>query len=393
MAEEAVVEQPKAPSSVEVITPNANLFSDSMWSANPVVVDPVKTDAPITEVKPEPTTTKPEDAEIVDEMEYLERQTGYKSWDDIKALKAEVEQLRTKAQTPAEIKFANEHSQKLFEAFKEGKEDDVFGYLDTKRKLSSAANLPAADAIKLHLQQTNPHFKPEDIEDVFEERYSIPKKPIQKIDDDPDEFNERIQEWNTRVAKINRAIERDSVTAKQELAQRITQLVPPEIPQAQPVAAGPDPKVLEAVEATRNAYVQKLETEFGSFDAFNTRVKDESGELPIAFKVDDKDRAEIKSLVQDAVFKNLDVNDYFTNRWFAKDATGALVPNIQKMMADFILLEKTEKVFQGIANNSAASRLAHQIKLNSNINVSGEKVKTEIKQDENAKMLETFWKS
>src|ERR1700748_1901190 len=121
MAEEAVVEQPKAPSSVEVITPNANLFSDSMWSANPVVVDPVKTDAPITEVKPEPTTTKPEDAEIVDEMEYLERQTGYKSWDDIKALKAEVEQLRTKAQTPAEKRFTTNIVKNSLKHLKRGK--------------------------------------------------------------------------------------------------------------------------------------------------------------------------------------------------------------------------------------------------------------------------------
>src|ERR1700739_246454 len=203
MAEETAVAEPiQAPNplGMEIITPGANLFSDDAWSNQPVQVIPPKPEdggaaAPKTDTA---TTTNPaDDDEIVDELEYLERQTGYKSWDEIKALKTEAEQLRSKAQTPAEIKFANDQSKKLFEAWAEGKEDDVYSYLDTKRKLSAAVNLPAAEAIKLHLQQTNPHFKPEDVEDVFEERYSLPKKPVQSVGEDAEEFSERMTEYNT----------------------------------------------------------------------------------------------------------------------------------------------------------------------------------------------------
>lgn len=395
MAEEtAVVEQTQTtlPSGVEIITPGANMFSDDSWGTQPLAAVPPKSEdggsaAEKTAAKPAVSTD-----EIVDEYEHLEKQTGYKTWDEIKNAKTELEQFKSKANTPAEIKFANEESKKLFEAWAEGKEDEVYSFFDNKRKLSKAADLPAADAIKLHLQQTNPHYKPEDVEDVFEERYSVPKKPVQGANEEPDEFNERMQEYTTRVAKVNRAIERDAVTAKQDLASRIKELVPPEIPRAQAAAQQPDPKVLEGIEAARNAFVQKLETTYNSFDSFNTKVKDESVELPIAFKADDKDKAEIKALVQEAVFKTLDVNDYFTNRWFTKEANGALTPNIPLMMEDFMLLEKREKVFQGIANNSAASRLAHQIKLNSNINVTGGKPPTEIKKDENTAMLDHFWK-
>lgn len=396
MPEETVVETApvNTPVGVEVITPGANMFSDDSWSTTPIVADPPKAEdggsaAPAKEIP----ATKTDDSEIVEELEYLEKQTGYKSWDEIKALKAENEQFREKAKTPAEIKFANEQSKALFDAWAEGKEDDVYNFLDTQRQLKKAVDLPAADAIKLHLKQTNPHFKPEDVEDVFKERYSVPKKPIQRTSEEAEEFQERMEEYTEQVGRATRAIERDGISAKQDLAKRITELVPPEIPRAQPAVQAPDPKVLEGIEAAKNAFVQKLETNYNTFDSFNTKVKDELVELPIAFKADDKDKAEIKALVQEAVFKTLDVNDYFTNRWFTKEANGALTPNIPLMMEDFFMLEKREKVLQGVANNSAASRLVHQIKLNSNIKVDGKAPPTEAKKDDNAAMLEAFWKA
>lgn len=383
---------------MEIITPAANMFSDDAWSSSPATdALPKEGDGGSGTVKSEvkqeviaPST----DEEIVDEYEHLEKQTGYKTWEEIKAARTELEELRTKVQPTAEIKFANETSQKLFEAWKEGKEDDVYSYLDTKRQLSKAADLPAAEAIKLHLQQTNPHFKIEDVEDVFKERYAVPKKPIQRASEETDEFQERLDEYNERVGMITRAIERDGIAAKQDLAKRITELVPPEIPKAPQANQGPDPKILETLESMRKSYIQKMESEYSNFDGFTVTAKDDSVELPVNYKIDEKDDAEIKQIMQRAVFDKLDVNDYFTDRWFSKDAQGSLVPNINKMKTDFYLLEKTEKILSGVATKGATERRLYQIKVNSNINVTGNKTHPqEVKKDGDAAMLEHFWKS
>lgn len=371
MPEDQVLEQPQPSTTpgTEIINPGANLFSESAWSTEAPNNATTQTNEPV--VQPEVSNDSVPEEDIVDELEYLEKQTGFKSWDDIKNLKSQYEELQQKAQTPAEIKFANDESKRLFDAWTAGKEDEVLNFFDNKRKLSKAADMPAADAIKLHLQQTNPHYKPEDVEDIFDERYSVPRKPVQQMGEEDESFEDRMTEYTTRVAKVQRAIERDSVTAKQELAKRITELVPPEIPQPKPEQQVADPKVLENLENVRKGFIQKMESEYGSFDGFNTKVKDESVELPINFKIDEKDDAEIKQIMQKAVFDKLDVNDYFTERWFAKDQSGALIPNIQKMKADFYLLEKTEKLLQGIANKGATERRLHLMKANSNINVSG----------------------
>lgn len=389
MPEETVVEQ-APPTSVETIIPAGNLFSDEAWSTQqPVVATPPGAKDGGSAAAKDTTITSTDESEVVDELEYLEKQTGYKSWDDIKALKTEVETLRNKANTPAEIKFANEASQKLFDAFKEGKEDDVFSFLDSKRKLTQAANLPAADAIKLHLQQTNPHFKPEDVEDVFEERYSIPKKPVQGANEEADEFQDRVTEYNTRVAKVNRAIERDAVTAKQDLAQRITELVPPEIPQRNQASQGPTQEALEGRKAYVENYKKAIPKEIENFKGYSTTFKDETVEIPISYAVTPEEIKEFQTELESFADANLDVNTLFAKDWVNQDGT----INIRRMAEDRYLLKNRDKIFQKIASESASKRLAHQIKLNSNIKVDGKTQTTEIKKDENAEMLEKFWKS
>ena len=364
MAEETVVAEPiRGLPGMQVITPEGNLFQDDGGSAS----QPASTPEPAKPNKPEP-PAKTDNEEIVDELEYLERQTGYKSWDDVKALKTEVEQLRTKAQTPAEIKFVNEHSQKLFEAWKEGKEDDVYSYLDNKRKLASAANLPAADAIKLHLQHTNPHYKPEDVEDVFEERYALPKKPVQGIGEDPDDFQERMTEYTTRVGKVNRAIERDAVAAKADLANRITQLVPPEIPKREQENQGPSQEVLEGRRNFIDNFIKTIPKELEGLKGFNTTFKDDVVEIPIAYGVTPEEAQVYKDKLEGFAKKNLDVNTLFSERWVNKDGT----INAKQVAEDLYLLDNQDKIFKKIATESGMKRLEHQIKLNSNINVTGE---------------------
>lgn len=393
MAEEAVLEQPiVAPNAPEIITP-ANGFADSSWSTKPLVPEPAKPAAPAAadkpEEKPKPAEGVPEE-EIVDEIEYLEKQTGFKSWDEVKALKAEAEKLRVKAQTPAERKFANEESKRLAEAWEAGETDKVFDYLNTQRQLKKAADLPASEAIKLHLQQSNPHYKAEDVQDVFDEKYSIPKKPVQQVGEEAENFQERMDEYTQRVAKVNRAIERDGVTAKQELAKRITELVPPEIPKREIQPAGPTKEELEGRLQFVDSYVKSVPTALKKFEGFYTSVKDDDVEIPISYVVTDEDRAEIQAELEGFAKNNLDANLLFEPSWLNKDGS----VNVKQVAEDRYLLKNRDKIFKKIANEGALQLWDHRRKVNSNIKVDGKApVVTASEKNETDKILEHFWKN
>lgn len=381
---------------IEVITPGANMFSDNAWSTDiPVVAQPPNpADGGSAAQAVDKPIEKPVEGgdEIVDELEYLEKQTGFKTWDEVKALKTEAEQLRQKTQTPAERKFANEESKRLAEAWEAGETDKVFDYLNTQRQLKKAGDMAAADAIKLHLQQTNPHFKPEDVEDVFEERYSVPKKPVQKTDEDVEDFNERMTEYSTRVAKVARAIERDGVTAKQDLAKRIAELVPPEIPKRVSEAKGPTQEELDGRKTFIDNFVKALPKELENFKGFTTTFKDEVVELPITYGVAPEEVKAYQTKLESLASVNLDTNSIFTQRWVNKDGT----VNSGKAAAELYILDNWEKILQKVANESGTQRMNHQIKLNSNIKVDGKTpVATVVKtaKEVQADNIDFLWKA
>jgi hypothetical protein len=151
---------------------------------------------------------------------------------------AVVEPLATPP-TKEELKFANERSEKLYKAFVEGKEDEVLEIIQAKKELSNAANLSAADAIKLQIKHSNPKFKSEDIQDAFEEKFATPpqpKEPVQRATELDAEFEERLDEYKTSLAtweqykaKVDRRIELAGELAKDELAKLNDELVLPKI--------------------------------------------------------------------------------------------------------------------------------------------------------------------
>ena len=59
---------------------------------------------------------------------------------------------------------------------KEGKTDDIYNYLNSKKELSEVEKLSAAEGLKLQIKYANAHFTKDDINDVFEEKYSVPVK-------------------------------------------------------------------------------------------------------------------------------------------------------------------------------------------------------------------------
>lgn len=198
--------QPPTPPPTNIVPP-----------VTPAADKPIDTPPAITPDTPPITPT-------IDDKSILKEHLGFEKWEDAKAAVEELSQLREAAKTPKQIEYANEQSKLLHEAIVAGKTDEVYAILDTQRKVAAVETMKPADAIKLHIQQTNKGYKDLDVQDVFEEKYSYPEKPIQKVEELDDEFKEREQKWAVAKEKIDRRIERDAATAKQELTKLSAEL-------------------------------------------------------------------------------------------------------------------------------------------------------------------------
>lgn len=173
--------------------------------------------------------------EIVDANEFLEKELGFKSWDEAKAGIAEYRQLKSNP-TPAEIKYENEESEKLAKAWMSGKTDDVYEYLDQQRKLnrltaSEVTKDTADEIIKLGMQirYKDEGLTADEINYKFSKQYGIPKEPKQLDTEDETEFELRHSTWKEQVADIEMNKIIDAKVAKRELESAKTKLVLPTI--------------------------------------------------------------------------------------------------------------------------------------------------------------------
>lgn len=325
---------------------------------------PAIVETPAAEVKQDVPPVAPEPAKVEpaapDYNTFIKTELGF---DDVAQAKTEIERLKTAAQTKEEIKFANEQSKKLFDYLKEGKEDDVYNVLSTQRKIKAADSMKPEELIKLHLELSNPHYTSADVQDVFEEQYQLPRKPEQEVDEEDSDFAVRLQDYNSVVEKISRKVTRDSFNAKTELQKISADLVLPDIyKQQEPAATQPADDGAEAkIEELRKQYLASLETDYKNFDGFKATYKDEEVELPIAFQVTEEEKVAMRD-----EFKNFQVDEFITGRWFDKD-NGA--PKIKQIMEDVYLLRNAGQVFQKLTNEAGNKRLAEYIKSKSNISL------------------------
>lgn len=364
-----MAENQESPTQEIVIT--GDPFAADSWSDTPPeVVEEKKEDVIVEEKKDEVKDEKNPAESVKDEQPakppVVEAEPFWKElgFETPEAAKAHFEE--TKTPKKAELEFANEESKKLFEYMKEGKTDEVFQLLAQQRRLSAVADMKPADAIKLNLEMKNPHYKADDVQDIFEDTYQIPDKPEQGLDEEDDEYADRLSKWETKVEKINRRIERDAVEAKANLASMAKELVLPDINSTQKSNAEQieaQRKESERVDNARRAFLESLESDHSKFDGFKTTAKSEDAELPVAFVVTDQEKAALKESL-----KNFDIDTFVANNWLTKEGK----PNVQRMMEDIYLLQNRDKVFAKFANDSAQQSLETYLKNKGQINVTGE---------------------
>ena len=371
MADEQVVTL-EAP----VTTPQADPFGAS-WTETPTEVkleNPAAvTPPPVPEppaVTPTVTTTPNDNEEILDPKDWLKRELEV---EDIEVLRAErAEYKKLKEQAPNEITFADEQSKHIYELLREGgdKKKAVRQFLETQERIetliASEVNKDSADdIIKLGMQLKYKDLSQKEIEYKFNKEFSIPKEPVQSADELDEDFAARKSDWQEKVQDIqmNKIIE--AKLAKPQLEAAKSQIVLPELSKPIPQIEQPTQESLEAAKRDREAFLNKLESDYVKFDGYTTTVKDESVELPISFKTPDEAKVAIKERFK----AGFDINGFLDGRW--SDANGQ--QKVEQIISDIFILENLDKVLSGVANKAAADRLAEHIKAGKNISLSNGK--------------------
>lgn len=381
-----------------------NPFVDSSWASTPdFATNPVPDPAQEPAATSSPNTQE-EEEEIVDADEWLKSQFG---WDNADAAKTEIEELRKlreNASSKTDIEFANEQSAKFFKLLQDGKEDDLYSFLEQKKKIDrlSSADLnasTAADIIKLNMQQKYKDLTPSEVEYKFNKEFGIPSRPVQKDIETDEEYQERLQSWEGRVKDIETEMLIEAKLARPELEKYKSELVLPDIQfEGQQTATGPTQEELEAQSAMMDSFINEAQAALKSFDGFSVSVKDEEVEIPLSYAVSDEEKSAVAAQIGRFAESNFDANVVLAERWLKQDTNGSYSLNTNQIIRDLTLLQSEGKVNQKFVNDAAAKRLAEHIRKTSNVTVSsrnttaqntfGETQKTQLDKE-----IEFLWKN
>jgi hypothetical protein len=380
-----------------------NPFSDSAWSETPDFENNVR------QPEEQTTTTSPDtqeeyEEEVVDADEWLKTQFGWENADAAKAEIEELRKLREGASSQAEIEFANEQSAKFFKLLQEGKEDDLYSFLENKKKfdrLSSITELDtrsAAEIIKLNMQQKYRDLTPAEIEYKFNKQFSVPNKPNQGDMETDDEYQERLQSWEAKVKDIETEMFIEAKLAKPELEKFKNELVLPDVQfESESQNYQPTQEELEATEALMNQFKESAKAALSSFDGFNVSVKDEEVEIPLSYAVSDEEKSVVSSQLERFADANFDANVVLAERWLKDDGKGGYQLNTNQIIRDLTLLQSDGKMNQKFVNDAASKRLTEYIKKTSNVSVTSQTAQSTFNpsssKSELDKQIEYIWKN
>ena len=360
----------EAPETTETVAAPVDPFNEASWVEVPAAGED---DVPRETTGEENKEVKAQEGQESTAQEAAPKEEAPAPWyqsfgyDSEEAAKAEIEALRAQKDqppTPAEIAFANEQSRQFFDYLREGKEDEVYKFLEAKRRFAAVDAMPAPDALRLHLEAAHPHYSAEDVADIMEERYALPPAPVRDEYESDQDWAQKETAYQTQVQKVQRRMERDAVGARQELQKLNQQLVLPEIPGRQAQASAAPAQSSAEVEAARQTYLSTLDRDYQKFAGFNAVFKDEEVEIPVQFQIDPTEKAALHERL-----RNFDVDGFILSRWFTPEGQ----PNAVAIAEDVYLLENRGRVTQKLVQDAVNQRLVHERKKAANIKIGGDK--------------------
>lgn len=283
-------------------------------------------------------------------------------WESEEVAKQKIEELKTSAK---QKEFANDYSRQMYDYLLEGKEDDLYNHLAQKKQIEKLLSSEitneavAAELVKFGIQNKNKSLTPDEVDFLFDKKFSLPKEPVQTEVETDDEFSVRKAEWAAQVNSIKKEMIIEAKLAQPEIEKLKSELVLPKIGgEATPQLSQED---LQKLEENRTRFIQKVDADYKNFNGFEARYKDGEVEIPVSFSYDDSQKAALKEEL-----KTFDVDGFINERWFSNGE-----PNVIKIMEDISLLRDKEVILQKVANEVGSQVLKHYRKVTSNVNVTG----------------------
>lgn len=313
--------------------------------------------------------------DVFDEAIYLKDNYGYDSPDTLKKELEELRDLREKAKTPAEIKFANEETKKFVSYLtEEGKEEELLTHLQSQKLIRKAESTnvenpkEATELLQTYYKFKYKDFNDDEVRDHFNDQYSKPAKPKQLAEQDEDEYKEQVDEWKTKCDAIDKRIIRDAKMVKPEFSQFKSQIVLQDIlPKSQVTPKQPTQEELDAAKNGAAKFMQDVEAGVKKLTEISTLVKDEAVEIPISYAYTDEERAVVLDQAKAFVSKGYDTNAIFGKLWTDKDGNFDLT----RMLDDLAYLNSRQQINQKLANDAAGKRMDQYTKDKKNIHLDG----------------------
>lgn len=273
------------------------------------------------------------------------------------------EEAKPKEVANEEKVFANETSERIFNLLKEGKEDEVYNFLDKKKAITSLDKMSAEQKIKLHLKNINSDFSDSEINDLFEEKFNAPEKPEQEVDELDDDFAAREAKYQDKLAKYNRKLERESKVASADLRKQVEELVLPDITKTNSTSNNEQTQEeLDAIAEKREVYLNSIDNGLTDFQSIDAIFKDKDVEIPVAYKISDKEKQELKATMSD-----FNLEKFIQERWITEDGKF----NTKQQAEDIFMLTHGKEAINDLITKIGTKRYADAIKGQKNVNYSG----------------------
>lgn len=374
--------------------PSFNPFSDSSWAAAPTESD---NQVSVNNSIESSASASQEEEEILEPSEWLKREF---SWESVDAAKQELEELRKLRESinedSGEIEFENEESLNLFRLFKEGKQDEVYSYLETRRKLDNLIGgdlnrETASEIIKMNMQKSYPDLTRDEVEFKFNREFGIPQKPVQQDIETDEEYQERLGSWESQVKNIETELMIEAKLVKPDLQKYRNELVFPEIDNG-PEQSQLTQEELEAQAKYIDHFKEVAAEQLINFDGFSVSVKDEEVEIPLSYAISEEEKSYVAQQLDRFAESNFDANVILAERWLDKDGN----IDTSRVVKDLALLLSEGKMSQKFVNEAASKRLAEHIRRTSNISLNSRTPQNtfnpESKSDRD-KQIEYIWKN
>ena len=348
----------------EVLEPEVKY--DAFDLDKPVIPEAKQSDAkPLADAKVEPKIDDKPDVE--DGRKYLKERLNYDDWD---IAKKDIDELKSRAQTPAEIKYANERSKQLALAIQSGKMEEAYQILDKEVKLSKLTSGDiteenAAAIIKAQIKEKY-DLKDDQVEYRFNKLYGTPKEPVyNELKETEDDFAERHADWKQKVEDTKMEMLIEAKIVRPELEKLKSELKYPEVPQAIQTEREPTPEELELAKKNVELFVQNADEAVKNFDGFNVDYKDKDVHIKSNYKLSDEEQSNVKGALKLLAESNYNSNAIFAQRWVNDDDTF----NFSQMVKDLATLESVDKSVQKFVGDAANKAKVQFIKDKHNIDL------------------------